>query len=285
MNRQHNKKRNIGIVYEQLLRYITEKVVQGDKPAAQKALSIIERRFNPNTEIYKEFRLFKALVKTTVSDTPVAAAILTEAKSAARRLNSDRLDIEKSSLIKEINYTIGADLYSRKIDEYKDFATIQTLINDWQMVDTADLSRVVQYESKIVEKLIEKKQAVKTLDEQRTPEVDNLVVKIMTEKINSKWNDKLSNEQREILRTYAFYTDESSREKLKEGLGKVQKSAISALLEFKRSNTNPVLMEKVDNVIGAVREINLNEITDDTIARFLTISQMKSEIMTGGEDE
>jgi len=285
MNRQHNKKRNIGIVYEQLLRYITEKVVQGDKPAAQKALSIIERRFNPRTEIYKEFRLFKALVKTTVSDTPVAAAILTEAKSAARRLDRERLDTEKSSLIKEINYTIGADLYDKKIDEYKDFATIQTLINDWQMGDIADLSRVVQYESKIVEKLIEKKVPVATLDEQKTPEVDNLVVKIMTEKINSKWNEKLSGEQREILRTYAFYTDESSRERLRESLSHVQRSAVSALYSFKKNNTNPVLMEKVDNVISAVKEIDLREITDDTIARFLTISQMKSEIMAGGEDE
>lgn len=285
MTRQHNKKRNIGIVYEQLLRYITEKVVQGDKPAAQKALSIIERRFNPRTEIYKEFRLFKALAKTTVSDTPVAAAILTEAKSAARRLDKDRLDTEKSSLIKEINYTIGADLYSKKIDEYKDFATIQTLINDWQMGDVADLSRVVQYESKIVEKLIEKKTPVATLDEQRTPEVDNLVVKIMTEKINSKWNEKLSSEQRDILRTYAFYTDEGSREKLRENLSNVQRSAVSALSSFKKNNTNPVLMEKVDSVISAVKEIDLRDITDDTIARFLTISQMKSEIMAGGEDE
>lgn len=285
MTRQHNKKRNIGIVYEQLLRYITEKVVQGDKPAAQKALSIIERRFNPRTEIYKEFRLFKALAKTTVSDTPVAAAILTEAKSAARRLDRDRLDTEKSSLIKEINYTIGADLYGKKIEEYKDFATIQTLINDWQMGDVADLSRVVQYESKIVEKLIEKKAPVATLDEQRTPEVDNLVVKIMTEKINSKWNEKLSGEQRDILRTYAFYTDEGSREKLRENLSHVQRSAVSALSNFKKNNTNPVLMEKVDSVISAVKEIDLREITDDTIARFLTISQMKSEIMAGGEDE
>jgi hypothetical protein len=31
MNNKHNKKRNVGIVYEQLLRYITEKIINDQK--------------------------------------------------------------------------------------------------------------------------------------------------------------------------------------------------------------------------------------------------------------
>ena len=169
MNKSHNKKRNIGIIYEQLLRHISDSLVRGDKPGAQRALNIIERRFNRQTEIYREFRLFNALAKTTVSDTPVAAAILTEAKSAARRLDTNKLDHEKSQLIREINYTIGQDLYSRRIPDYKDYATIQTLINDWREGDGADLSRMVQYESKVVQHLLEKKDQPLTLENQVKP--------------------------------------------------------------------------------------------------------------------
>ncbi len=284
MNKSHNKKRNIGIIYEQLLRHISDCLVRGDKDEAQRALAIIERRFNKGSEIYKEFRLFSALAKTTVSDTPVAAAILTEAKAAARRLDTRKLDHEKSLLIKEINYTLGRELYERRVPEYRDYATIQTLINDWRQGDSADLSRMVQYESKIVKHLIDKKQDV-SLESLRTPESDSLVVKIMTEKINQKWSQKLSGEQREILRTYAFHTDERSQARLSESLGRIKVDAISSLREFKASNKNPVLQEKVDSVVKTIESIDLTEINDDTIARFLTISQMKSEIMSGGSDE
>jgi len=285
MNKSHNKKRNIGIIYEQLLRHISDSLVRGDKPDAQRALNIIERRFNRQTEIYREFRLFNALAKTTVSDTPVAAAILTEAKSAARRLDTNKLDHEKSQLIREINYTIGQDLYSRRIPDYKDYATIQTLINDWREGDGADLARMVQYESKVVQHLLEKKDQPLTLENQVKPEADALVVKIMTEKINQKWSDKLNNEQRDILKAYAFHTDEGSVERLQESLGRIKTDALQVLREFKRNNTNPVLAEKVDDVIRSVNEMSFDVVTDETISRFMTLSQMKSELLAGGRDE
>ena len=76
---KHNKKRNVGIIYELLLRYISSSLVESNKQAAKKGLTIIEKRFNKNTELYKEFRIFNALAKTTVSGTHVSAAILQEA--------------------------------------------------------------------------------------------------------------------------------------------------------------------------------------------------------------
>jgi len=284
MTKSHNKKRNVGIIYEQLLRYISDCLVGGEKDSAGRALAIIERRFNKGSEIYKEFRLFSALAKTTVSDTPVAAAILTEAKSAARRLDTKKLDHEKSLLVKEINYSIGRDLYERRVPEYRDYATIQTLINDWNLGDSADLSRMVQYESKIVKHLLEKKHEI-TLESHKSPESDALVVKIMTEKINQKWSHKLNSEQRDILRTYAFHTDEGSQARLIENLSRIKRDAISSLVEFKKNNTNPVLHEKIADVAKSIESIDLSEITDDTIARFLTISQMKSEIMSGERND
>ena len=89
--RSHNKKRNVGIIFELLLRHISDRLVEDDQKGAQKALNLIEKYFNKDTELYKEFRLFNALAKSTVSSTSVAAAILTEAKQAARRCNMSQL--------------------------------------------------------------------------------------------------------------------------------------------------------------------------------------------------
>ena len=110
-------------------------------------------------------------------------------------------------------------------------------------------------------------------------------MKIKTEKINHKWSDKLNNEHSDILKAYAFHTDEGSVERLQESLGRIKTDALQVLREFKRNNTNPVLAEKVDDVIRSVNEMSFDVVTDETISRFMTLSQMKSELLAGGRDE
>ena len=87
MARNHNKKRNIGLMYELLLRYISSSLVEDKKKDAQTALDIVSSRFNQDTELYKEFRLFNALVKTSVPSDSLATRILAEAKKAAKFLS------------------------------------------------------------------------------------------------------------------------------------------------------------------------------------------------------
>ena len=114
---KHNKKRNIGIVYEQLLTFITANIIADNRNKAKKATKIIERRFKKNTELYKEFRLLNALVNSTVSGTHIAAGIIAEAKNAVRKIDSKKLEKEKSLLIKDINYQLESNnFYHQQID-------------------------------------------------------------------------------------------------------------------------------------------------------------------------
>ena len=75
------------------------------------------------------------------------------------------------------------NFYHRRIKNYRIYATIQTLLNDWRQRDASDLSKVVQYESKMVERLLEQK-IEKQLDEEIDSDVDKLVVKLLSEKFN-----------------------------------------------------------------------------------------------------
>jgi hypothetical protein len=79
MSRSHNKKRNVGIIYELLLRNISSHLVAKNNKLAQESLDLLTNHFNKSSEIYKEFRLFNALANATVSDSAVAAGILSEA--------------------------------------------------------------------------------------------------------------------------------------------------------------------------------------------------------------
>ena len=178
MSKSHNKKRNVGIIFELLLRCVSARLIEGNEKGAQDALNIVAKYFDTDSELYKEFRLFNALAKSTVSNSAIAAAVLSEAKQAARRCDKKQLDKEKSFLIKEINHNLkDKTFYHRRVPDYTAYATIQTLLNSWRDEDKANLTKTVNYEAKIVEWLLSEKQE-NILEEQADADVDALAIRI-----------------------------------------------------------------------------------------------------------
>ena len=275
---KHNKKRNVGVVYEQLLNYIAKNVVDDKQGRAKKAVKIIERRFNKNTELYKEYRLFNALANTDSVSTEVAAGILVEAKKAARRINKDKLRNEKSLLIKDINYQLKENnFFHNKIDNYRDYASIQVLINEWCKGDKSDLRKLVEYEKMIIESLVSEKQDKVINDD--LEQSDKLVFKIMAEKINKKYNKKLSNEQKDIIKHYAIY--QGSPELMQDYLSEVKQKTLRQLKEYQESLNNQVLLTKIDRVYDNVENLSIVDVSEDNIKKFLTITSLKEELKRG----
>jgi len=281
MKVKHNKKRNIGIMYELLLRHISNKLIENDKKGAEKATKIIEKRFAKNTELYKEFRLFNALSRTTVQNTEIAAAILTEAKSAARRFDKRRLEKEKSALIRDINYSINdKTFYYRSISDYREMANIHNMINEWQKGDRSDLKSMVILEQKALNTLMtEKKERV--ISETRQQDNDALIEKIMTKKLNEKYSN-LSSMQREIIQKYALYSqNESDHVKLKEFLSEKKKLTLKSLKSFSKINENSHLSEKISLVENKINQLEMSDLNDKTVTKFLTLSKLIEEFKSG----
>ena len=261
MNKNHNKKRNVGIIFELLLRCVSARLIEGNEKNAQSALDIISKYFDKESELYREFRLFNALAKSTVSDTAVAAGILSEAKQAARRCDAKKLDIEKSRLIKEINHSLDdPTFYHRRVADYTVYATIQTLLNDWRAKDRSDLTRTIQYETKIVDWLLKEK-VDDVIEEHVSPDVDALVVKILTEKFNQAYQKVLNDEQK------------------KEKLKKLKENTLNEIEQYFLKEDNKILLEKVETIRKLIVSENIENICDETISRFLVISQLKAELM------
>ena len=82
--RSHNKKRNVGIIYEQLILTVSKGIVENNQATVKNAKNIIRRHFKPGTELYREHKLFQALVKPYIDNNSLATAILGEAKKACR---------------------------------------------------------------------------------------------------------------------------------------------------------------------------------------------------------
>ena len=279
MSTKHNKKRNVGIIYELLIKHITRCIVEGDKKSAKKATRIIEKRFAKGTELYKEFRLFNALANSTVSDTHVVASILSEAKRAARKINSTKLDKEKSNLLRDINYGIEKkDFFYQSVENYRTLGAIQIALNEWRK-DSPDLRKLIEFEKKIGENLlIEKLNAsTETLREDLdASQSDKLVLKLMTEKINMKYSH-LSKEEREIISHYAFYSAQDEKY-LKSYLCERKDAAIKMLEDFEDQESNFILIEKVDRVRESIQSLDENNINDESIVKFLTITKLINEL-------
>ena len=281
MSKSHNKKRNIGIIYEQLLQYISEALVDGDEKKSKTATQIIQSHFTRDSELYKEFRLFNALATASV-DTPVLAnRILVEAKKAAKDFNPSQLRKEKSSLIKEINYNINdSSFYHRRVDNYRPYATIQTLLNDWRDASTPDISRLAKYENQICNWLLQNKDN-EELIEHVTPSVNSLTVKIMREKFNKRYSSVLSEEQRHIIKEYVFSQENGDITGFRTFLTHVIEDAQEELEIFSAVTENVTLLGKINSVRSALSGISLNEINDNVVSKILTVSRLKNELMEG----
>jgi len=275
--RSHNKKRNVGIIYEQLVLKLSEALIENNDTEFRKIKKILKRNYSKESELYKEFRLLNSLAVTNIKADSLATRILGETRNAARRIKSKRLSLERSRLIKEINHSLGPDFYKTKISNYRNLATIQRLLDEYRKWDAADPKFLNEYENKVHAILLENKE-VKNLEEMKDPEVNPLVLKIMTDKFNSLYSEELTTRQIAILKEWSF---NKGSEKLGKMCKAVQVSAITEITKFQSENDNKVIDAKIADVLSEIKEVSFENLNDDLVSKALIMCRIKDEL--GGE--
>lgn len=274
----HNKKRNVGITYELLLRSVSSALVEGDKDRAQRALSILENHFKKDSEIFKEFRVFKAISGSSVSNPTHASAVLSESRSSIRRIDHKKSEREKSLLIRDINHNLSdGDFYNRRIPNYRSLALVQTVINEWKQLDSADLSRMISLESQVIDHLTSSAEQKPPVEVKVGDNVDSLVVKIMNEKFNTRWGSKLSAAQREILNEYITITDETTP-KFVEKARAIKEGAIKSISLACEKTKNGILREGSSSVRSQIDNLNVEDVNDDLAMKLLTLTSLIQEV-------
>lgn len=273
---KHNKKRNVGIIYELLLKHISTKLLEGDKKQAKAATKLIEKHFKKGTELYKEFRLFNALAKSDITHTHTVASILNEAKVASRNLNQNKLESEKSNLLRDINYKINdKTFYHRSISDYRDLGLVQLALNEWRK-DDRDIKRLVDFETRLGELMLREKSKINE-EKYDASHSDRLVLKIMTEKFNQRYGEELTSDQKTIIESYVFLTDKQPK-KLQRFFEEKKIEALSSLENFEETSENRYLLSKLDEVRNKIESLPSNNIDDVSVVKFLTLTKMINEI-------
>lgn len=274
MAKVHNKKRNIGIIYEQVIQYICNRLLENDEEVAKKGIAIIKESFKEGTQLNKEYRLFKALATTKNVSEHLAGSIINEAKKACNyHFDNKVLEEEKSILIHNLNKTFGKGvIFEENVKNYRIYATIQTLLNEWRSPSN-NFDRITEFEIKLHESLIEK-QVMQESKEYENIKFDKMTYGIMKKIFNEKYNSILSENQKELIQ---YYTNNDDN-KLIEHCKKIKTATISELDRYIVSCDNKIVKSKYQDVKNNIVAINESNIDKSTLKKFLTISKLKEEL-------
>ena len=140
----------------------------------------------------------------------------------------------------------------------------------------SNLSNQVINEQRLIELMLADKEEQKTISEMSDSRADNLVVRIMTEKINNNYSN-MNPEQKKILREYAVYGSSDSEE-FELFLKSMKKNSLKSLSLLKENTENKVLLSKIDEVVTKINNLVEINVADDDIAKYLKVSELKFQL-------
>ena len=274
MARFHNKKRNVGIIYEQIIKFVCNSLLAKNEEKAKKATNIIKKSFAEGTQLHKEYKLFKALINTKGVSDSFATSIINEAKKACNNhFNEELLENEKSLLIKNLNVSFGKDtIFKENIKNYKEYATVQVLLNEWRTNKNFDIA--TEYEVKLHNLLTESKE--KEVIQEQPKNINNLTFRLMKEIFNKKYKSKLSKQQQDILFNYT----NGNNEKVTSLVSETKKETNNLLESYINKCNNNILLEKYTNIKTKLDEINEEDVSRENLQKFLVIEKLREELLS-----
>lgn len=281
--RYHNKKRNAALLYEFLIRHISSCLVSNKQEEAKKALDLSKKYFTKGTILNEELRLINSLVNNKVKSKESAHKLVGEILSLSKKIDSKKLDVEKSQLIKEINHNFGMDtVYNYKVPNYTIYASVNNLLTD-SINKKSRLSPVdkIKFEDSIVEHLT--KQVVtesKPVDIKSNPKYNNLIYKFIVERFHKKYENTLSPNQKKLITDYALYLVSEDKETFVKEI-KTQFATISKKLSTIKDKSlveNKELMTKINECSNKLSTLDINNITETSIVSVLKYIQLSEEV-------
>ena len=280
---KHNKIRNTGLLFEFLLRQITSDVLNSDEET--KAINIVKKKFNENTELGKELALYNILINKKFNSDEKANYFINEVVESRKKINNSQLKRERYNLIKEIknNYDLRKFL-SSKVPNYRVYASIFKLFEH-----SMSLSPEQKTESffNIMEHVTTKDNNI-TLSEtvKALPNDEDLRIltyKTLLEKFNQKYT-KLNLPQKSLLR--AYINNVSGTHSLKEFLEKVIPAIKRDLKKYSKNLTDDVVKIKLKEAINSVDKFckpkKSNIVKDDVVVQTMRYMELLKELKKSG---
>lgn len=243
---KHSKYKNTGMLFELLTRQITSEIISGNESVATQ---ILKNFFNKNTELFKEYGLYKTLSEEKLSSESKSAMLVEAVLKARTKIDKKKLREEKYKLIQSISENFDIDsFFQTKVQNYKLLASIYKIFEYTELDNPSEITRS---KFTIIENITNdsKKMVIEEMNSiyKEPKEIRLMSYKILVEKFNKKYED-LSAEQKSVLREYIGNVSNTNNLKLF-----LQKEAkrVKTVLEQKMTKiTDKTLKIKVSEVIS-----------------------------------
>lgn len=277
---KHSKYKNTGILFELLVRQSTADLMSNKDP---KAVKIFKKYFT-DTELGKEYNLYNTVSSAPKLSESKAEILINTIVEQAKKLDRVKLDKEKYNLIKEVkkHYDLD-DFFKAKINNYKIYASVYTLIENQLTKKFSDTKQIVTNKLTLLEhitkeSLTEKKVASKVVEEfmKEDKEIRILAYKILVEKFNEKYAS-LSPEQKDLLKEYINNVSDTKR--LRTYLNTKLLEVKSELVDLKSNVGDKVLKIKLNEVLNFIKPLGPNDsIKDEVLIGLMQYYQLISEL-------
>jgi hypothetical protein len=255
---KHNKLKNTGILFELLIRQVTNDfLTKGDSPSVK-----ILKKYFSNTELAKEQRLYNLINSNERLSEIKAESVLQTIVETSKKIDVKKVNNEKYNLIKEIkkHYDLNG-FFKNKINNYKTSAAIYTLLESYYTNDYIEPKQIVNNKITILEALTQK-EIINEENEnikqflQESKDIRILTYKILIDKFNEKY-DSFSKQQKLILKEYINNINDS--DKLKDIVNKHFNYIKIALSGHSDKIEDKVTKIKLNEAIKLVQVIKKNE--------------------------
>ena len=285
MQINHSKYKNTGILFELLIRQITNDTLDSKDSQATNIL----KKYFVKTELGREYKLYETLLKKTSLTETKANIITNTLLDSSKSLNRGVIKRQKYNLIKEIqNHYDLNEFFNHKLPNYKVHAAFYTLLETFNSTNKIDPEQIINNKVTILEHLTAAQiKATKIKDEvmsefeKSDKDVRFIAYKMLLENFNVKY-DTLHTNQKTILKEYITSVDNTSR--LKEFYTNKINEIKTELADLNKRTKNKVTKIKINEIISIISPPLKNaKITDNDLVDLLQYYDLINELETVNE--
>jgi len=266
MKFRHNKKRNSAFVYEALIREATVAIMKNDPPRKEIAVRLIKKHFKSGTALRKDLECYYSLYENQSLDRLTSEKILREAKIQKRLIDPSGLFKQQSALIRDVNTELSPAAFNNFVPNYKTLATIAQIFSD----------KISPKDQVILENVIVNNMGTLIAEQQVKMPIDNVVYKSFVKKFNSKYEDELLDEQKELLGYYiSSFMDNALQLKifLNEEVDRL-KAKLKEARSVDEIKSDKEMLDKTNQVIE-----KLNSYSKETISEEVLMTVMRTQAL------
>jgi len=255
---KHSKFKNTAMLFELLTRQITSDIISSNESVA---IQILKKYFNKNTELIKEYKLYKTLCDERLKSDTKANMLIEAVLKARRGLNRKKLNEEKYQLIKSIkeNFDINS-FFQTKVQNYKLLASVYKIFENNEIDNPVEFtkSRITILEtltSNSKQKLVNEEISIKA----EPKEIRLLAYSYLVEKFNKKYGD-LSEAQKNLLREYIGNVSNTNN--------------LKSLIQSEATNVKNIFTKNMNKIKDKSLKIKLTEVAN-LLGEYETIKKVE----------